>query len=95
MALPKFEICEDGDVGDVTVSAGLFREIVFISMCGFYLIERDGILVNVSMIPLRHPLPVVIAASSLRREEPDFRFARLLCLTNRFSMDKDRVRRNE
>lgn len=71
MALPKFigneyKILKFGDIEDVTVSAGVFGEIVFVSACGFYLMERDGILVNIGMIPFRHRLPVMIAFSLLR-----------------------------
>lgn len=71
MALSKFigneyKILKIGDIEDVTISAGVFGEIVFVSACGFYLIERDGIFVNVSMIPFRHRLPIMIAISLLR-----------------------------
>ena len=91
----EHEIFEAEDVEDVTISAGVFGEVVFVSLNDFYLINRDEILVNVSMIPFQHRLPIAIVASFFRREEPDFRFAGLLRLTDRFVMDKDCVRRNE
>ena len=93
MALPKFvgnehEIFEVGDVEDGTVSAGEFGEIGFVSLSGFYLIDRHGILVNASVIPFQHRLPVVIGVSFLQREEPDFRFTgrlRLMATDSRWT----------